>query len=133
MMVRVLIADADRKFLAVVHSYLCDVGYEVSIAKHGIECIAKLRELLPDVLIVDQGLLWGGGDGVIAEMRFDPLLHRIPIILTADSRQQFGNSANRRHLTCLQKPFRLGDLLRQIKSAAWGGQSAAYGERRYDH
>ena len=51
---RILIADNDEPRLGIVQSYLWDHGHEAEIAVDGLECIAILREFVPDVLVLDQ-------------------------------------------------------------------------------
>jgi DNA-binding response OmpR family regulator len=57
---RVLIAGSDAEFLEVVQSYLARHGHEGKIATDGLECIAMLRDVRPDVLVLESDLLWGG-------------------------------------------------------------------------
>src|SRR5438128_10427648 len=78
---RILIADRDEAALEILQSFLWEHGYETEIAGDGLECVAILREFLPDVLVMDRDLLWGGSDGVIASMRKDPRLANMPVIL----------------------------------------------------
>lgn len=111
---RVLIADADEAFLEILQSFLWDRGHEVEIASDGLECLSMLHEFLPAVVLLDRDLLWGGADGVIAQMCEDPNLADIPVILvTDDDRSELppGNIHRR-----LRKPFRLADALACINS-----------------
>jgi DNA-binding response OmpR family regulator len=114
---RVLIADDDKGFLEILQFYLWNRGHEVQIATDGLACISALREFAPDVLVVARELLWGGGDGVVAEMRDDHLLCNIPVILIADSPEEFHPMADSFVVAWLQKPFRLSKLLVQLTAA----------------
>jgi CheY-like chemotaxis protein len=116
--VRVLLADADEPFLEIMQSYLWDCGHEAEIAADGLECITILREFVPDVLVLDGELLWGGCDGVVEHMRDNHLLCRIPIILIADTVREFYRPAYAQVSARLRKPFRLSDLLDQLVSAS---------------
>lgn len=112
---RVLIADSDEQFMELLQSYLWDMGHEVEYATTGMACIAILRDYAPDVLVLDDELLWGGCAGVLAEMQEDPFLADTPVILTSDSGDKFP-SLNPNVTALLRKPFRLTDLARQIAS-----------------
>ena len=43
--------------------------------------MSQLREETPDVLVLDPGLPWGGGDGVLALMREDKTVPKVPTLL----------------------------------------------------
>ena len=40
-------------------------GFELETAVSGLECVARLREAVPDVLVLEPHMPWGGGDGVL--------------------------------------------------------------------
>jgi DNA-binding response OmpR family regulator len=121
---RILIADNDEPRLGIMQSYLWDHGHEAEIAADGLECIAILQEFVPDALVLDQELLWGGCDGVMAQVGDDPLLCQIPVILVVDEREKFYSSAHPRVVAWLKKPFRLSDLLGHITSLSRMASSA---------
>jgi CheY-like chemotaxis protein len=129
---RILIADDDEAFLEILQSYLWDRGHEAEIASDGLECITILRDFAPDVLLLERDLLWGGSDGVLAQMRDDPLIPRIPVILMTDSPEEFDALTNPIVVALLRKPFRLSDLLEQIASAVHAERfaDASYGKER---
>jgi len=81
MALRVLIADPDTYLVAWYAQHLGQQGYEVLGAVNGLECVAKLREAAPDVLVLDPSLPWGWGDGVLARMHEDADIPRVPVIL----------------------------------------------------
>jgi hypothetical protein len=66
--IRTLIADADESLQAVYRETLSQEGFAVTAAYSGLECVARLREYIPDVLVLEPCLPWGGGDGVIARL-----------------------------------------------------------------
>ncbi len=83
---RLLIADADRSLLICYADYLSERGYRVATAADGLECVQRLRELHPDLLVLDPGLPWGGGDGVLAVMQEEPAIEPVPVILVTYGR-----------------------------------------------
>lgn len=111
---RILIADFDETYLEILQSYLWDHGYEAEFATSGMECVAVLKDFLPDVLLLERDLLWGGGDGVLDEMRKDPRLSNIPVVLISNRRPDFNDPINGNIAAWLKKPFQLSQLLDQV-------------------
>ena len=64
--IRVLLADPDRSLTAVYRKPLSREGFEVVAAFSGLECVARLREQVPDVLVLEPQLPWGGGEGILS-------------------------------------------------------------------
>jgi response regulator RpfG family c-di-GMP phosphodiesterase len=81
--IRVLIADPDESLLA-AYRMLLRKDFEVATAPNALKCVRRLRQVVPDVLVLEPHLPWGGGDGVLAIMCNEPSLEDIPVmILTA--------------------------------------------------
>jgi DNA-binding response OmpR family regulator len=81
MSIRVLIADTDRYLLASYKQELSSRGFGVATARNGLECLQRLREFMPDVLVLEPAIPWGGGDGIVTLMHEEPGLPRARIIL----------------------------------------------------
>jgi CheY-like chemotaxis protein len=81
MPLRVLLADRDATFLELVSAHLAWERITVAAAKTGLDCLDQLRAFVPDVLVLDPNLLWGGGSGVLAAMSEDADLASIPVIV----------------------------------------------------
>ena len=96
---------------------LWDQGCEAEIASNGLDCIAMLREFVPNVLVLANDLLWGGCDGVMSLMGDDPRLSQIPVIYLVDSQEDIDALTNPTVVAWLKKPCRLSALLGQIASA----------------
>lgn len=120
---RVLIADGDEGFLEVAQDYLSSCGHEVNIARNGLEAVASLRRGLPNVVVLERELLWGGSDGVRALMRKVPGWSEIPLILTSsDAMPDDSNAvAGPPVVARLQKPYRLRDLLKHFHACSLNG------------
>ncbi|MHB0957794.1 MAG: response regulator [Pirellulaceae bacterium] len=84
MSVRVLIADPDEYQLYSYRQHLERLGIEVICATSGVECVEKLRQGAPNVLVLEPALPWGGGDGVLAMMHSEPGIPQIPVIILTD-------------------------------------------------
>ena len=63
--VRVLMADPDESLRPVYRGPLFEEGFELVTAASGLECVARLRDRVPDVLVLEPQLPWGGGEGVL--------------------------------------------------------------------
>jgi two-component system phosphate regulon response regulator OmpR len=79
----VLFADGDAQSRGVYSRFLSERGYAVQIASNGLDCLEKLRQARPAVLVLDLELRWGGGDGVLAYLREDASASRVAVILLA--------------------------------------------------
>ena len=78
--VRVLMADPDESLRPVYRGPLFEEGFELVTAVSGLECVARLRERSPDVLVLEPQLPWGGGEGVLAFMGELPDLAMVPVM-----------------------------------------------------
>jgi DNA-binding response OmpR family regulator len=114
---RLLLADNNQAFLNIAQNYFGDQGHEAETAADGLECMARLREFIPDVLVLDQDLLWGGSDGVLSHLADDAVLSRISIVLSGDGDICNSLIASSLPATWLTKPYRLSDLLAHVQSA----------------
>jgi DNA-binding NtrC family response regulator len=67
--------------LTVYRESLSREGFELETAISGVECVARLRERVPDVLLLEPRMPWGGSDGVLAMMEEIPQLATVPVII----------------------------------------------------
>jgi len=77
----VLIADPIERLLESYNDYLSERGFQVQTATNGLECLEKLQEFVPNVLVMEPAMPWGGGDGVLALMHEDPDLSEVPVLV----------------------------------------------------
>ena len=61
-------------------------GFELVTAVSGLESIARMRERVPDVLVLEPQLPWGGGEGVLAMMGEVPRLATVPVMVLTSCR-----------------------------------------------
>lgn len=83
--IRVLIADPDHQLLAEYRTH-SRKGFEVVTARDGLECVERLREQAPDMLVLEPELPWGGGDGVLAMMHDELNLADVPVMVLSSCR-----------------------------------------------
>jgi response regulator RpfG family c-di-GMP phosphodiesterase len=79
-------ADPDASLPAAYREPLLREGFELVTAVNGLECIARLRECVPDVLVLEPRMSWGGGDGVLAIMGEVPQLATVPVMVLTSCR-----------------------------------------------
>jgi CheY-like chemotaxis protein len=98
--------------------FLADCGYEVETALDGLECLDKLRQMIPDVLVLDFGLRWGGGDGILAWLRKERAWSEFPVILTTNTLQtlDFAKDFGRPVTAILLRPFAPESLLENLRT-----------------
>jgi DNA-binding response OmpR family regulator len=108
-----LIAESDTALLDVVTQFFRRLGYTVDTAAGGLECLNKLRRHPYLLLVLDRDLPWGGGEGVLAVMRDEPSLARIPVILTSTAVCPAPVAPPVAEV--LNKPFSLHGLLQRVR------------------
>ena len=79
-----LVANGDRASSGAYETYLSNAGYRVETVSDAVACLNRMRQSLPDLLLLDQQIPWGGGDGVLTSLRADSRLARVPVVLVAD-------------------------------------------------
>lgn len=82
--VRVLLADADASLIERYETHLSSLGFVVITAGNGIECLARLRERMPHLVVLDAGLLWGRTEGVLAVMNERADVPDAPVLVIYD-------------------------------------------------
>jgi CheY-like chemotaxis protein len=123
---RLLIADGDRERLELARRFFVMCGHAVETAASGIECLAKLRQFGPNVLLLEWDLPWGGAEGVLACLRESPDLPQPGVVLAAESSVTIPRPADPPIAKVHRRPARLGELLRTLQLVAAGdGESLA--------
>ena len=117
---RLLIAEDDAELCQDYARFFAARGFDVETASNALECLKKIRQTNPTVLLLDLQLRWGGGDGVVAWLREEQQAPRIPVVLTttANSVKSYAGLVERPVVRCLEKPFPLTALLESVRSAA---------------
>lgn len=115
----ILIADDQPDNLILLTRYLENEGYAYLQAKDGLETLEKLRDQLPDLVLLDVNMPNKDGFAVLEEIRSDPLTKNIPVIILTAARLnpvqiQFGlNLGADDYIT---KPFDRRELLARIRT-----------------
>jgi DNA-binding response OmpR family regulator len=85
----VLIAEDDRDIRELVEAKLGSAGYQVIAVADGEHALKMLRELRPDVALLDVMMPGISGLELVTELRRDQSTAAIPIILMSAKSQEF--------------------------------------------
>ncbi len=111
----ILVAEDNEQAAQLVGIYLTEAGYQVEYATDGEEAIAKAAEIHPFAITLDILLPKKDGWQVLKEMKTQPNLQSIPVIIlsvTEERQLAFGLGA----VDHLVKPIDKGALLTSLRS-----------------
>jgi CheY-like chemotaxis protein len=86
-MKKILLIEDEEIMIELLQKKLINEGYDVSVARDGEEGLKKAREVRPDIVLSDIVMPKKGGFEVIEEIKKDPDLKNIPIIVISNSGQ----------------------------------------------
>jgi CheY-like chemotaxis protein len=111
---RILVIDDDSDIREVVGEALQFAGYEVATARDGREGLAQARSFRPTLILLDLTMpIMSGWEFRAAQLR-DAALADIPVVVVT----ALGHDPDIQVQAVLAKPFRLEDLLAQVRSFA---------------
>ncbi|MBE9584177.1 response regulator [Mucilaginibacter sp. JRF] len=118
-MTRILAVDDNRDILEVIELILEDCGYEVETLTSGHHLFDKIREMNPDLILLD--IMLGDMDGRILceEVKNRPETSNIPVVLISASHNMADSIAQNRKgapNAFIAKPFDISDLVGTIQS-----------------
>jgi len=87
MMKKILLIEDEEILIDLLQKKLTQEGYEISVAKDGEEGLKAMKELKPDLILLDIIMPKMGGFEVMKEMAKSPELKRIPVIIISNSGQ----------------------------------------------
>lgn len=114
---RVLIADDETNLLISLEYLLQRQGYDVSLARDGDQTMEQIRQQQPDLVILDAMLPGQSGFEVCQQVRADPALRHIRIVMLS-ARARETDVAKGKALGAdayIVKPFSTGDLVNQVR------------------
>ena len=86
-MKKILIIEDEKILLEVLRKKIDQKGYDVSVAEDGEEGLRKMREVRPDLILLDIMMPKKDGFGVLTDMNQDEELAKIPVIVISNSGQ----------------------------------------------
>ncbi len=114
----VLVADDEPNILVSLEFLMKREGYQVSVARDGVQALATIREARPDLVLLDVMMPGKSGYEVCQAVRADEALGAVRIVLlTAKGRdtdvaQGLGVGAD----AYVTKPFSTRDLAAQVRA-----------------
>lgn len=116
---QVLIVDDDDKFTKMLQFLFVAKGFVVKIAENGIDALEKLKENIPDVIILDIMMPEMDGFEFIKKIKTDALMKEVPVVvLTAlrfnESKTQLLSLSA---YDLFEKPFKSSELVNRVIEA----------------
>lgn len=85
---KILLVEDEEIMISLLERKLRKDGYEVSVARDGLEGLEKMKEAKkPDLVLLDIVMPKMGGFEVMEKMKDDPELKKIPVIIISNSGQ----------------------------------------------
>jgi DNA-binding NarL/FixJ family response regulator len=115
---KILLVEDDLICVALLTQYLESKNYEIISARNGLQAIALVSEVRPDLILSDVIMPKMNGLDFLRHVRQSPDTHCIPFIfltarsLASDRVEGLKEGAN----AYIIKPFNLGELLAQVES-----------------
>jgi len=116
---KILIADDVPDNVTLLSRYMHNEGYSFTTSATGIETLLKVRTELPDLVLLDVNMPDKDGFAVLAEMRSDPVLEHIPVIILTAARLHPNDVQVGLNLGAddyVTKPFDRRELLARIRA-----------------
>lgn len=86
-MKKILIIEDEEIMVGLLRKKLTEEGYQVSVARDGKEGLKIMREVMPDLILLDIIMPKMGGFEVMEEMGKEPELKKIPVVVISNSGQ----------------------------------------------
>ncbi|MFB0613747.1 response regulator transcription factor [Aurantiacibacter poecillastricola] len=80
-MADILIADDDPILVEILRFRLEGAGHCVTVARDGEEALERVRDDQPDLVVLDSMMPVIAGPEVLAELKSDPELRHIPVVM----------------------------------------------------
>lgn len=120
---KLLVVDDDPDILDAITTILGTQPYSVDTARDGVECLDKVREDAPDLIILDLLMPRKDGFAVVRELRENPKYAKVPILILTSVRED----ASRRRYELetglamdvqdyVEKPISPMDLIDRVRS-----------------
>ena len=124
---KVLVVDDAPDIVRLVRDYLEHAGFSVLVASNGVEALRIARTERPDLIVLDLGLPGRDGLDVTRELRRDPAVSSVPIVmLTAradESDKLVGLELGADDY--VTKPFSAKELVARVRAVLRRAQAAA--------
>ena len=114
----ILIVEDDEDTRSMFRISLTLAGYEVQEAADGLEALRQLDHSPPDLVVLDLGLPFVGGDVVQQEIATHVFTRNIPVVIVTGSAKDLSDMK----VACvLRKPVTPSELVRTVESCLTSG------------
>lgn len=116
---KILVADDVMDNVTLLTRYLEYEGYDQVIARDGLEALNKVRDELPDLVLLDVNMPHKDGFTVLREIREDPAISHIPVIILTAARLDPSDVQSGLNLGAddyVTKPFDRHELMARIRT-----------------
>jgi signal transduction histidine kinase/DNA-binding response OmpR family regulator len=116
---RILVADDRPDNITLLTRYLEYEGYEHIASRDGLETLDKVRDELPDLVLLDVNMPHKDGFAVLEEIRNDPAVRHIPVIILTAARLDPSDVQSGLNLGAddyVTKPFDRHELMARIRT-----------------
>jgi DNA-binding response OmpR family regulator len=128
----ILVLDDRQVFLTLMRMLLEDEDYQVSVLQQGKGAVDRIREVMPDLVILDLKLADASGTDILVGLRAQTSTADIPVIVysaavlesEAISNLISGNPTRYANVSVLQKPFDLDTLLERVQQVIGATRSS---------
>jgi DNA-binding response OmpR family regulator len=128
----ILVLDDRQVFLTLMRMLLEDEDYQVSVLQQGKDAVERIREVMPDLVILDLKLADASGTDILVGLRAQTSTADIPVIVysaavlesEAISNLVSGNPTRYANVSVLQKPFDLDTLLERVQQVLGATRSS---------
>jgi len=130
----ILVADDNPDNVSLLSRYLQHEGYGFIAASNGVETLEKTRTEMPDLILLDINMPEKDGLQVLQEVRADPALAHIPVIILTAARVHPADMQNGLSLGAddyVTKPFDRRELLARIRTKLRAKEADRAIRRRY--
>ncbi|HEX2767663.1 MAG TPA: response regulator [Geobacteraceae bacterium] len=114
---KLLLADDSITIRKVVGIIFANEDYSLSVVDNGNAALEKAREIMPDIILADVIMPGKTGYEVCAEIRSDPLLSHVPLLLLTGAFEPFDEEKARQSGAddFISKPFESLQLLEKVE------------------
>lgn len=118
----IMIVDDEQDIVTIIGKVLSKSGYGVTTAADGLECLKKLKNKLPDLILLDNIMPNMDGHAVLSKLKASERTADIPVIMvTALADQEHITSAQKGGaVEYIVKPFDYTVLLEKIAQVLKG-------------
>lgn len=125
-MVHVLLIEDEPNISEAIEFILSRDGYRVTVLQEGSQALARVRVEAPDLVILDLMLPGLSGLEILTQIRADPQLRDLPVLmLTAKGQGRDREAAERAGVShFMTKPFSNGDMRAAVRALTTAGEGA---------